>query len=114
VRTREWLTITSTGIGCANRSRPRGGTTVKLTGWSTGERIEKSMPHSTNNMMFLDIQGGPLNGHRMPFVTNRRRSRPSPQMIQDIVVNGVRAVYVFNPVDDRWVCRYEEEVEIDE
>jgi hypothetical protein len=67
-------------------------------------------PHPTSNMIFLDIHGGPLDSQRMPFVASTNRMRPTTAMIQDVMVDGIRAIYVFNPVNDRWECRYEENV----
>ena len=119
-----WLTLDNRPLGCAKRMtrvkgehrlpQKRTNWTIRTgQGWGTrmdNEGKERAIPHPTNGMIFLDIHGGPLHEKCMPFIPTLRYFRPPNKCTQDILIDGQRAIYVFNPVNDRWECRYEEEV----
>jgi hypothetical protein len=62
------------------------------------------------NSLWLEFVGGPLDGRKRPSLVF---PPPPAERKKDVVVRGVRAVYVWDAVADVYRCRYEEPVQED-
>lgn len=64
--------------------------------------------HPTNNIVFIPIIGGPLDGQRAPWDTTRNPWPIPNGYTLDHTAGGLRLIHVWSPAHDAFVCRYHE------
>jgi hypothetical protein len=73
-------------------------------------RVPSPVAKRTTHAVYINIVGGPLHGAKIQTIMPEGQRRPDLRKTHKVKVDGVMAIYVYNPVDDLWVCRYEEEL----